>query len=1114
MNYASKTHRPKSKSRSLVTPTFFQAKLQVGRPGDKYEQEADRVADQVISQDHVAEKSVDTPSFFKPNAPLQRQFEDENHHEHKENAISDKSIQTKESSPNISTIRLQREISPLFSKPREEQIQRKEEEQELEQEEEEENAPVQEKSALVQRKDKGVPDVTGDLTTRIQKASSGGRPLQKGVKTYMEPRFDSDFSGVRIHNDQESASLNSQLSARAFTYKNNIFFGKDQYQPESTGGKHLLAHELTHVVQQGHAIQRKPEISQENTAPKVQRLGISDALDYFADKAYLIPGFRMFTIILGVNPINMSSVDRSAANIMRAIVEFLPGGFLITRVLDKYNVFTDAANFMKEKLDTLNITGRSIKDAIDEFLDSLSWSDIFDLGGVWSRAKRIFTTPITNLINLGKSVLSAIYDMVRKAVLKPLASLAEGTRGYDLLKALLGEDPITGDPYPPTAENLIGGFMKLIGQEEVWENIKKGNAIARAYAWFKGALAGLIGFARAIPTTIINTIKSLTWDDFIILPNAFMKVGRSFLNIAGKFMSWALGTVINLLEILFSVVAPGVLPYIKKAQGAFSTILKNPIAFVGNLVRAAKQGFQQFASKIGEHLKNSLLDWLLGSMAGAGIYIPQGLDFKEIIKFVASVLGLTWENLREKLVKHMGEPAVKALESGFELIQILITEGPAAAWEKIMEHLTNLKEMVISEISQFVIVKVVQNAIAKLVTSLNPAGAVIQAIIAIYQTITFLIEKIQQIARVGAAIIDSIAAIASGVITAAANKVEETLANMLTLAINFLAKFAGLGKISDAIINIINKIRAPIDKAMDKIVGWVVSKGKAFLKKLFKKEKKESGEQSKDVKANVRKEIGASLQKQISDPSEVKSKLHNIFTKYKKDGLKYIKVQREGDSAKFNISVSASEEEPAGDFVLSPEKIEFKDLVPQSRADTVVTWIMAKYNEQNLQRIENTPGGNHAEENLVNYLNSNWNSLPHKKEGEGKNQLSVDINNSPCGESTGHNCSATLHNFASQRDVILRLRILSFYSGQSYKHTGGKSSKGVQKASGSLEGLELMLGNPNISIDILSVEDLKEHGFDPEILTASQKQALSKRIDRRANRLRKKIAEAEGSDQQ
>ena len=52
---------------------------------------------------------------------------------------------------------------------------------------------------------------------------------------------------------------------------------------------------------------------------------------------------------------------------------------------------------------------------------------------------------------------------------------------------------------PRTADTLIGGFMKLIGQEEVWQNIKRGNAVARALAWFQGALAGLMGFVRVDP---------------------------------------------------------------------------------------------------------------------------------------------------------------------------------------------------------------------------------------------------------------------------------------------------------------------------------------------------------------------------------------------------------------------------------------------------------------------------------------------------------------------------------------------------------------------------------------------------------------------------------------
>ncbi|MEZ4778648.1 MAG: DUF4157 domain-containing protein [Flavobacteriaceae bacterium] len=819
--------------------SFFgvQAKLTVGKANDKYEIEADRVADKVVAKSNQKDSFFGDTTFFpsKKQAAIQKvPFEEvQAKEELGENEIQKMPFEEVQKKPEpISNI----QESPV----KEEELQEKEEE-----EEGEETVPIATKELTLQRKETGTPSVSQNIESRIHSASNSGRALENGVKNSMERSFETDFSNVQIHTDEESAKLNNQLSARAFTYKNNIFFGRGQYQPESTSGKHLLAHELTHVVQQGHAIQKKEAISTQTSEGTVQRLGISDALDHFANAANALPGFRMFTIFLGINPINMSSVERSAANIMRAIVEFLPGGFLITQVLDKYNVFTEAADLMKDTLDSLSITGDSIKEGIDNFLDSLSWSDIFDLGGVWERAKNMILAPINQLIELGKSTVSAIYEIVKKAILSPLASLAEGTAGYDLLKAVLGEDPITGDPYPPTAENLIGGFMKLIGQEEIWQNIQKGGAIGQAYTWFQEALSGLKAIVMGIPGIVISTITSLTWDDLIILPNAFIKVGKAFLNIAGQFTSWALGTTIDLLKILFSVVAPGVMPYIAKAGAAFNTILENPIGFVGNLVTAAKTGFQQFAANIGKHLKASLLNWLLGSLEGAGVYLPQELSFKEILKFVASVLGLTWENLRIKLVKHLGEPAVKALEAGFEIIQILITEGPAAAWEKIMEHLSNLQSMIISEISQFVIVQVVQTAIAKLVTSLNPAGAVIQAIIAIYQTITFLIDKIKQIAQVGAAIIDSIAAIANGVITAAANKVEQTLAGMLTLAVNFLAKFAGLGKISDAIINIINKIRAPIDTAMDKVVEWIVSKGKAVLKKLLGKGDKD--EKEKDI---------------------------------------------------------------------------------------------------------------------------------------------------------------------------------------------------------------------------------------------------------------------------
>ena len=66
----------------------------------------------------------------------------------------------------------------------------------------------------------------------------------------MEGSFETDFSGVRVHTDQEAAQMNQDLSAQAFTHGSDVYFNEGKFNPESGGGKHLLAHELTHVVQQ------------------------------------------------------------------------------------------------------------------------------------------------------------------------------------------------------------------------------------------------------------------------------------------------------------------------------------------------------------------------------------------------------------------------------------------------------------------------------------------------------------------------------------------------------------------------------------------------------------------------------------------------------------------------------------------------------------------------------------------------------------------------------------------------------------------------------------------------------------------------------------------------
>lgn len=103
---------------------------------------------------------------------------------------------------------------------------------------------------FIQRKSDGGSPVGDSLSGKIQSSMGGGNPMRNDTKSFMESRFGTDFSDVKIHSGGESAELNRSLNAKAFTVSNNIYFNNGQYQPETDSGKHLLAHELTHVVQQ------------------------------------------------------------------------------------------------------------------------------------------------------------------------------------------------------------------------------------------------------------------------------------------------------------------------------------------------------------------------------------------------------------------------------------------------------------------------------------------------------------------------------------------------------------------------------------------------------------------------------------------------------------------------------------------------------------------------------------------------------------------------------------------------------------------------------------------------------------------------------------------------
>jgi hypothetical protein len=693
---------------------------------------------------------------------------------------------------------------------------------------------LQRSPLLVQRQSPGAAGGVASpmVEARVRAAATGGSPLVPALRQTLEPRFRADFGGVRLHTDARAAALATAIGARAFTFGNHIFFNTGQYQPQTAEGLELLAHELTHTIQQSAVIQRAviqravaPEVNV-RVSPQIQGYGIQDLLDHFAQAANIIPGFRMLTIVIGTNPISGRAVERSAANILRAVVEFLPGGALITEALDRYGVFARVGGWIEGQLATLGLTGTVLKALLDQFLAGLSWTAIFNLGSVWDRAKGIFTSVVDRLLGFVRSLAGSVLGFIRDAILRPLAELASQTPAWDLLCAVLGRNPITGEAVPRNGDTLIGGFMKLIGQEEIWENIQRGNAKPRAWSWFQTALGGLMALVTVIPERFMATLRSLEVSDLVLPLRALTKVGTAFASFLGNFIAWAGGTIWDLLEIIFSVVAPEVIVYLKRAQSAFRTIIQNPMRFVGTLVSAVLTGFQQFASRFLTHLQAGIIGWLTGALGSTGVYIPQALSIPEILKFVLSLLGLTWANIRALLVRETSENVVVAMEQGFAIVRTLVIEGPAAAWQQIVEGLGNLRDMVIGQVMEFVKGQIVNIAVTRLMLLLNPAGAFVQAILAIWNTIQFLRERIRQIAQVAASVIDAIAEIAAGNKAPAANRVELTMAGLLPVVISFLARQVGLGNVGEAVTAFLERIRAPIRQGLTRVVRWIVTQAR------------------------------------------------------------------------------------------------------------------------------------------------------------------------------------------------------------------------------------------------------------------------------------------------
>ncbi len=309
-----------SRQNNFFNDATIQKKLTVGQPNDKYEQEADAMADKVVQRLRKNEK---TPSAFetvvplktvqaKPLVPianitpliqtkcasceqeekLQKKDEEQEpgllHGKLQEKPIfesnvkppdednrfqrkcadceKEQKLQKKENNLDAGFARPTLQLKPIFESNAapEERLQRK-----CASCEQEEHLQKQENNG-------GAQSATPSVESSLSASKGGGSPLPESTRAQMESYIGADFSGVRIHNNSAAAELSNNLNAQAFTHGNDIYFNSGKYEIGSNEGKHLLAHELTHTVQQNGGLVNsiQPRLFDDRT----ERQKVDDAL--------------------------------------------------------------------------------------------------------------------------------------------------------------------------------------------------------------------------------------------------------------------------------------------------------------------------------------------------------------------------------------------------------------------------------------------------------------------------------------------------------------------------------------------------------------------------------------------------------------------------------------------------------------------------------------------------------------------------------------------------------------------------------------------------------------------------------------------------------------------
>ncbi|HEV7965483.1 MAG TPA: DUF4157 domain-containing protein, partial [Actinoplanes sp.] len=501
-----------------------------------------------------------------------------------------------------------------------------------------------------------------------------GSAIPAGVRSQIEPHLGADLGGVQVHSSDSAQEAAGQLGARAFTSGGHIFLGAG----ESASDLSLMAHEATHVVQQGATAGQPVQRDSDSILPDFVLSGIRDL-------ARAVPGYDMLTVVAGYDPIANRTVSRTPENLVRGVLGLVPFGSIVADKLLELGVLQEAYKQIDAGLTGHNLTLTRIQAEIDK-----AWAEVSIDKGIDGNVA-VITRHVDGLYQDALAFVRGIIDTIVQLIRDAAAGVAEkylvGTPVWDLTKKVLHQDPLRGTPVvAPTAE-ILADFLRLIGKQDVVAQMQERGTLQKTADWLDTRIPQFLSLVAELVALFEAGWKAIQPANIANLTDDLSKLAHQAIGLVQRIGAFAYDVIGTVLVIIKDALLSWLSKTAHDTRGfKLLTVIIGQDPFTGEAVaRSAENLIGGFISLLpnGEETYKKLAE--AGVIADAAGQIEAAMSrlgiSMDLIKntFLGIWNSLTLEDLLNpigaflRVLEKFGEPLGRIVAFAAEVLKVVIT---------------------------------------------------------------------------------------------------------------------------------------------------------------------------------------------------------------------------------------------------------------------------------------------------------------------------------------------------------------------------------------------------------------------------------------------------------